>query len=82
MSLLFVTFQRKTINLKGAGYSPKHQNNSTERTEHLDGGGSLLIRGYECSECKGFTRKKTGVKDFCALCGSKNTLKILEEVKN
>lgn len=53
-----------------------------EVTEQLAGGGSLLLRGYECSICKGFTRKKTGVKDFCSLCGSKNVIKILEEVKN
>lgn len=52
-----------------------------EITEHFEGGGSLTVRGYECSTCKGFTRKKTGVKDYCSLCGSKNTLEIIEEVK-
>ena len=51
-----------------------------EITEHYDGGGSLLIRGYECSNCKGFTRKKTGIRDYCSLCGSKNVIEIAEEV--
>ena len=54
---------------------------ATEHTEYFEGGGSILVRGYECSECKGFTRKKTGVKEYCSLCGSKNTLEIIEEVK-
>lgn len=53
----------------------------TERTEFLAGGGTLLLRGYECSNCKGFTRKKTGVKDYCNICGSKNVKEISEEVK-
>lgn len=50
----------------------------TEHTEYFDGGGSIVVRGYECSNCRGFTRKKTGIKDYCSFCGSKN--KILEEV--
>ena len=46
-----------------------------EITEQLNGGGSLLKRGYVCSNCNYFIRKKNGLQDYCAGCGSKNTEK-------
>ena len=49
------------------------QNNAewvkTEKTEDLPFGGSLTIRGWTCSNCGFFRRKKHGISKFCEDCG-------------
>ena len=41
-----------------------------EKTEDLQFGGSLTIRGWVCSNCGFFRRKKHGISKFCEDCGS------------
>ena len=38
-------------------------------TEYFNGGGSLLVKGYRCSNCGFFRRKKAGKSEFCEKCG-------------
>ena len=41
----------------------------TEKTEELPFGGSLTVRGWTCSNCGFFRRKKHGISKFCEDCG-------------
>ena len=41
-----------------------------ERTEVLPFGGSLTVRGWICTNCDFFRRKKHGTSKFCEDCGS------------
>lgn len=43
----------------------------TEKTEELPFGGSLTIRGWTCTHCGFFRRKKSGMSKFCEDCGYK-----------
>lgn len=43
----------------------------TEKTEELQFGGTLTIRGWTCSHCGFFRRKKRGMSKFCEDCGYK-----------
>jgi hypothetical protein len=45
--------------------------NYTEFEEVLPFGGSLLVRGYKCSECGFFRRKRHGMSKFCEDCGAR-----------
>ena len=38
-------------------------------TSYLNGGGSLLVKGYRCSNCRFFRRKRFGKSEFCENCG-------------
>ena len=40
-------------------------------TRNLDGGGVLTVRGFRCSHCGFFRRKKNGMSKFCEDCGFK-----------
>lgn len=41
----------------------------TEKTEDLMYGGSLTIRGWTCTHCGFFRRKKSGMSKYCEECG-------------
>ena len=41
-----------------------------EKQFKYDNGASLLIKGYECSECGNFIHRKSGKKNFCDYCGA------------
>ncbi len=43
--------------------------NYTELHEYLAGGGEIVKRGWECSNCGFFRRKKYGKSRFCECCG-------------
>lgn len=42
-----------------------------EKTEVLPFGGELTVRGFACSNCGFFRRKRFGMSKFCEDCGSK-----------
>jgi len=42
-----------------------------EYTENLSGGGELTVRGYKCSSCGFFRRKRHGMSKYCEDCGAK-----------
>ena len=44
--------------------------NYKEKSIKYDNGASILIRGFECSECGNFIHKKGGKKNFCDYCGA------------
>ena len=44
--------------------------NYTEYSQKFEGGGSLLMRGWVCSECGCFIRKKHGTTKYCHECGT------------
>ena len=41
-----------------------------ERRQYFDGGGSILVRGYECPFCGNFINRKCGKQKFCHECGA------------
>ena len=45
--------------------------NYTEYEEILPFGGSLLVKGYKCSACGFFRRKRHGMSNYCESCGAK-----------
>ena len=45
--------------------------NYTEFEEGLPLGGTLLVRGYKCSACGFFRRKRYGMSNFCEECGAR-----------
>lgn len=42
-----------------------------EKTEVLPFGGELTVRGFACSNCRFFRRKRFGKSKFCEECGSR-----------
>lgn len=42
-----------------------------EKTEVLPFGGELTVRGFACSNCGLFRRKRFGKSKFCEECGSR-----------
>ena len=42
-----------------------------EKTEVLPYGGELIIRGFACSKCGFFRRKRFGMSKFCEDCGTR-----------
>lgn len=42
-----------------------------EKTEVLPFGGELTVRGFSCSNCGFFRRKRFGKSKFCEECGSR-----------
>lgn len=42
-----------------------------EESRFLAGGGELTVRGFKCSHCGFFRRKKNGKSKFCEDCGFK-----------
>lgn len=42
-----------------------------EKTEVLPFGGELTVRGFACSNCGFFRRKRFGKSKFCEECGSR-----------
>lgn len=42
-----------------------------EKTEVLPFGGELTVRGFVCSNCGFFRRKRFGKSKFCEECGSR-----------
>ena len=42
----------------------------TEESRYLPGGGELTVRGYKCSNCGYFRRKRHGQSKFCEDCGA------------
>ena len=49
---------------------PKGEWVDSNYTEYLNGGGSLLIKGWRCTKCGFFRRKKYGLSKFCEDCGA------------
>ena len=41
-----------------------------EYKQYFDGGGSILVRGYECPFCGNFINRKCGKQKFCHECGA------------
>lgn len=52
------------------GAKPKGEWIYAEFSHKFDGGGSILMRGYNCPFCGNFINRKSGKKNFCDECGA------------